>query len=112
MSLLLFGGSTHKLKFVQGEDRPVPYRALVLRCFKSCAGLAANFERGPLPVDAELSSATHPEFHNRSGVRFNERVRLMAITDDQRHLSDTAVLLPFGIPEPWPTCGPRVGGKD
>src|SRR6266567_4945484 len=36
----------------------------------------------------------------------------MATTDNQRHLSDTAVLLPFGIPEPWPTCGSRVGEKD
>ena len=39
----------------------------------------------------------------------DERVALIATTDNQGNLSDIAVLLPFGIPQPWPTCGFRVG---
>ena len=35
----------------------------------------------------------------------------MATTDNQRHLSDTTVLLPFGIPNPGRLAGPESVGK-
>jgi hypothetical protein len=53
------------------------------------------------------------ETHNTTLQKsVDERFALLPTTDNQRHLSGTSVSLPFGIPETWPTCGSRVGGKD
>jgi hypothetical protein len=100
------GTDLHRVPGLQETDfralQSAPFAVLEWIAASANAGLAGG-HRVVCPITSGLA-ANH--------TFLDERIDLKATTDNQRPLSDTAVLPPFGIPEPRLTWGSRVGEKD